>query len=128
MDCETFALRKKFLEKFYEDRVKFNNNCMSISKSNYRDCSIYTTTSITFSYNSYDFNNIKKNYSILKPLIYYLYSTTYKRKFVQEKNLIVDSIDIDYTFRPINFDVDTEINVHTNIFNDEEDRDFFKKL
>ena len=22
MDCETFALRKKFLEKFYKDRVK----------------------------------------------------------------------------------------------------------
>ena len=42
---------------------------------------------------SYDFN-IKKVYSILKLLIYYLYSTTYKRKFIREKFLIVDRISI----------------------------------
>ena len=85
MDCETFTLRKNFLEEFYKDRVKLNEyKNLDINTTNiFRDNIITLYSDIEFC-GSYGFN-IKKVYSILKPLIYYLYSTTYKRKFY-EKN------------------------------------------
>ena len=84
MDPKTFALRKKFLEEFLKERVKLNEyeNLDIITTNLFRDNKITLYSDIEFC-DSYGFN-IKKVYSILKPLIYYLYSITYKRKFLRE--------------------------------------------
>ena len=59
MDCETFALRKKFLEEFYKDRVNINGyKYLDIYGLDFIGCSIYIGSNINF-YSSYVFN-IKK--------------------------------------------------------------------
>ena len=93
MDCETFALRKKFLEKFYKDRVDPINMRMSIYPEDCSDNKLYISSNIEF-YGSNYINTSKKVYNTLKPLIYYLYRTTYKSKFIREKFLIVGRISI----------------------------------
>ena len=99
MDCETFALRKKILEEFYKDRVDFNGYkyfyIETCTCPEYNQLLIFS--SIEF-YGYYGFN-IKKFYSILKPLIYYLYSITYKRKFIRENFLLTDAIVVENYFR-----------------------------
>ena len=130
MDPETFTLRKKFLEEFYKDRVKLNEyKNLDINTTNlFRDNIITLYSDIKFC-GSYGFN-IKKVYSILKPLIYYLYSTTYKRKFVRENFLIVNRILIRYSFNFRGCE-DTDINVSTMLHferpeENEPDKDFLK--
>ena len=131
MDCETFTSRKNFLEEFYKDRVKLNEyKNLDINTTNlFRDNIITLYSDIEFC-GSYGFNTSKKVYSILKPLIYYLYSTTYKRKFIREKFLIVGRISILNCF---NFRGSENTNISVSTILDfeqpeenEPDKDFLK--
>ena len=130
MDYETFTLRKNFLEEFYKDRVKLNEyEYLDIDTTNlFRGNKITLYSNIEFC-GSYGFN-IKNVYSILKPLIYYLYSTTYKRKFVRENFLIVNRILIEYSFNFRGCE-NTGINVSSMLHferpeENEPDKDFLK--
>ena len=130
MDSETFTPRKNFLEEFYKDRVKLNEyENLDINTANLFSGNIITLCSGIEFYGSYGFN-IKKVYIILKPLIYYLYSTTYKRKFVREIFLIVNRILIRYSFYFRGCE-DTNINVSTMLHfvqpgENEPNKDFLK--
>ena len=124
------VLRKKFLEEFYKDRVDPINMRLFIYTEDCRDYKLYIASDIEFC-GSYDFNNTKKVYSILKPLIYYLYSTTYKRKFIREKFLIVGKISILNCF---NFRGSENTNISVSTILDfeqpednEPDKNFLKK-
>ena len=130
MDPKTFALRKYFLEEFYKDRVKLNEyKKLDINTANLFSDNIITLFSDIKFRGSYGFN-IKNVYSILKPFIYYLYSTTYKRKFVRKFFLIVNRILIQYSFNFRGCE-DTDIDVSTMLHfvrptENEPDKDFLK--
>ena len=132
MDRETFTLRKFFLEEFYKDRVKLNEyKILDINTTNLLTDNIITLYSDIEFCGSYGFNT-KKVYSILKPLIYYLYSTTYKRKFIREKFLIEGRISILNCF---NFRGSENTNISVSTILDfeqpeenEPDKDFLKNF
>ena len=132
MDRETFTLRNFFLEEFYKDRVKLNEyKILDINTTNLLRDNIITLYSDIEFCGSYGFNT-KKVYSILKPLIYYLYSTTYKRKFIREKFLIEGRISILNCF---NFRGSENTNISVSTILDfeqpqenEPDKDFLKNF
>ena len=70
-------------------------------------------------------NTSKKVYCILKPLIYYLYSTTYKRKFIREKILIVGGVSI-VNYLIFRDSDNTHISVSTILDFEEPEKDFLK--
>ena len=94
MDPETFTLRKKFLEDFFSGKVKLINSKITIPQDGFIDFSLMDYTE-GLSFKTYakfvdidyldidDLNiDIKEVYKLIKPFIYYLYSVTYKKKFL----------------------------------------------
>ena len=56
--------------------------------------------------------DIKEVYKLIKPFIYYLFSVTYKKKFLQGKPLFTERIIINYKFCV--GDVTTKVNTDIN--------------
>ena len=120
MDPETFTTRKNFLEEFFKKRVKLTNTKITISQDGFIDFDYMDYTDLLFFktcaelYNIDDLNiDIKEVYKLIKPFIYYLFSVTSKKKFLQRKPLLIDNIIIEYRFyvgdvtTKINMDIDT---------------------
>ena len=111
MDHETFTLRKKFLEEFLKERVKLINTNIDISQSSFIDFNVMDyVDNLSFKtcviFNTYRLLNnnhlnidVKEVYKLIKPFIYYLFSVTYKEKFLQGKLLLTEKIKIKYSFR-----------------------------
>ena len=110
MDPETFTLRKKFLEEFLKETVKLINTNITISQNDFIDFNVmdYVDT-LTFRtsiiLNNFRFRNndhlnihVKEIYKLIKPFIYYLFSVTYKKKFLRGKPLLTEQIKIKYIF------------------------------
>ena len=126
MDPETFALRKKFLEEFFSGKVKLINNKITISQDSFIDFSLMDHTeglSFKTCVKFVDINDlyiddlnidIKEVYKLIKPFNYYLFSVTYKKKFLREKPLFTERIIINYKFHVDN----VTTNVNTDIITD----------
>ena len=103
MDPKTFALRKKILEEFYKDRLKLIYSDISIRQNGIIDLNIprellIFNSNIIFCEDDLNINT-KEVFKLIKPLIYYLYSVTYKKKFVRENLfLFTENIIIKYKF------------------------------
>ena len=102
MDPETFSMRKKFLEEFYnEDRVNFLSDRRDISLDDLRhnmrfNYEFYINTEVFFKIRKF------KNYDkFLKSFLYFLYSYTYREKFLQDFILLIQSIKIRYYYSNI---------------------------
>ena len=125
MDRETFALRKIILEEFYKNRIKLvYYDDITIEQETDINPDILTN-GIVFKTNVKVFNcnilNIttKEVYKLLKPFVYYLFSLTYKRKFVREETrLFNESINIYFSYHSITsttISVNSEINIGFSI-------------
>ena len=131
MDSETFTLRKKFLEEFYKDRVKLTNSKITISQDGFTDLSLIDymdgfsfKTCVRFT-DIDDLNiNIKDVHKLIKPLIYYLYSITYKTKFLREKPLFTERIIISYKFHDDYVTTKVNTDIHTDYYNLDSLEDF----
>ena len=84
MDSETFTMRKKILQDFYKERIKFNISKIQILQDN-PNINIYEhinnisfKTHINFTSNKF---LIREFYKHLKPIICYAYSYTIYKKF-----------------------------------------------
>ena len=130
MDSETFTLRKKFLEEFYKDRVKLTNSKITISQDGFTDLSLIDyMDGLSFKtcvkldaiddLNIDDLNiDIKDVHRLIKPLIYYLYSITYKTKFLREKLLLyTERIIINYKFHVDYVTTKVNTDIHTDCYN-----------
>ena len=102
MDPETFSMRKKFLEEFYnEDRVNFLSDRRDIEVNDPRrnmrfNYEFYIDTEVFFKIRKF------KNYDkFLKSFLYFLYSYTYREKFLQDFILLLESIKIRYYYSNI---------------------------
>ena len=100
MDPETFIMRKKFLEEFYNiDRVNFLNACKVITVENFTAHNRRFDGNFSIDTEVYLKKEVLKNYcKFLKPLIYFLYSFTYREKFLQNSILIIQNIQINYYY------------------------------
>ena len=102
MDPETFTLRKKFLEEFLKERVKLINNKITISQDGSVDFSLMDYTEVLYFKTRAEFDDlnidIKEVYKLIKPFIYYLFSVTCKKKFLQGKPFFAEGIIIKYNF------------------------------
>ena len=100
MESETFKMRKQFLEEFYnEDRVKFLNACNISVKNNriimFNEGVIHFITNVIIHDQNGRFNISFKNFcKFLKPFIYFVYSITYREKFLQDFYLFFRGLDI----------------------------------
>ena len=119
MDYETFTLRKIILEEFYKSRIKLvYYNDITIEKETDINSDVLNN-GIIFKTNVKVFNRRNLNittrdvYKLLKPFVYYLFSLTYKKKFVREKTrLFTESINIYFSYHSI---TSTTIFVHSDI-------------
>ena len=138
MDSETFTLRKKFLEEFYKDRVKLTNSKITISQDGFTDLDLIDYMD-GFSFKTCvkfididDLNiDIKDVHRLIKPLIYYLYSITYKTKFLREKLLLfTERIIINYKFHVDYVTTKVNTDIHTDYYNYDSlgDYSFFRIL
>ena len=126
MESETFTLRKKFLEEFYKDRVKLVYSVISFCQDGVIDLNdpeevLNFKTYVEFYEDDLNINT-KEVYKLIKLLIYYLYSITYKKKFVRENLfLFTENIIIKYRFLT-DYTTNTKINtdIHIDYFNDYE--------
>ena len=131
MDPETFALRKIFLEEFYKDRLKLIYSDISIRQNGIIDLNIpgellIFNSNIIFCEDDLNINT-KEVFKLIKPLIYYLYSVTYKKKFVRENLfLFTENIIIKYKFLVDHTDNKVNIDININLGNMEEDNNFLK--
>ena len=99
MDPETFILRKKFLEEFYnEDRIKFLRTCRCINiKNDHLLNSLHNRdflfeTEVIFNLEIY---HLFKNFcNLLKPFVYFLYSITYYKKFLRGHLLFFNKLEV----------------------------------
>ena len=92
MDCETFTLRKNILEEFLKERVKLITPKITFDQNIITDSEIMDyVEGICFITNAkYPYNlniDVKEVYKLIKPFIYYLFSVTYKKKFLYGKPL-----------------------------------------
>ena len=102
MDPETFILRKKFLEEFYnEDRVRFLNSCQIFIRHNVTlnsDNEVYFRTIALINtlgeYRILGFP-LKIFHKFFKPFLYFLYSITYIENFVMNQCLYIRSVIIE---------------------------------
>ena len=106
MNSETFTKRKNLLEDFYKERMKFNIYKIDIlqvdpSINIYEHAgNIFFKTHITF---IEDMFLIGEFYKHLKPIIYYAYSYTIRRKFINENFILTeDNSKINYSFEYVN--------------------------
>ena len=100
MDPETFIMRKKILEEFYNiDRVNFLNACKVITVGNFTAHNRRFDGNFSIDTEVYLKKEVLKNYcKFIKPLIYFLYSFTYQEKFLQNSILIIQNIQINYYY------------------------------
>ena len=127
MDPETFALRKNFLEEFLKERVKLFYANITINLNEYVEgCSFKTC--VKFAAFRYLNINTKEVYKLIKQLIYYLYSITYKTKILREKLLLfTEGIVINYKFNANHNITTVNTDIHTNNYSDSlEDSSFLK--
>ena len=104
MESETFKMRKQFLEDFYnEDRVNFLSACRVIAVGDFTAHNrifndiFYIDTQMNFKKPySRSHTPFKNYYKLLKPLIYFLYSYTYREKFLQDYTLFLNHVKITY--------------------------------
>ena len=102
MDPETFILRKKFLEEFYNiDRIKFLRTCRRINiKNDHLLNSLHNRvflfeTEVIFNLEIY---HLLKNFcNLLKPFVYFLYSITYYKKFLRDHLLFFNKLEVRYS-------------------------------
>ena len=136
MESETFTLRKKILEEFLKERVKLTNSKITISQDGFTDFDLIDyiddfsfKTCVRFAAID-DLNiDIKDVYKLIKPLIYYLYSITYKTKFLREKLLLfTDRIIINYKFNGNHNLITVNTDIHTNNYSDSLDDSSFLKF
>ena len=113
MEPKTFTLRKKFLEEFFKERVKLIGGIITINlNDDVEGCSFKTC--VKFAANL----NVKEVYKLIKPLIYYLYSITYKTMFLREKLfLFTDEIVIYYKFNANHSIITVHTDIHTSYSN-----------
>ena len=124
MDSETFTLRKNFLEEFYKDRVKLINSKITIHQDDNINL-IDPTEGLSFkTCVKFVAIDIKEVYKLIKPLIYYLYSVTYKMKFLREKPLFTERIIINYKFRVDYVITKVNTDIHTDYYNYDSVEDF----
>ena len=97
MNAVTFTERKNLLEEFYKERMKFKISKIDISQVE-PDISIYSymrkiyfKTHITFTKDRFLIGDLYKN---LKPIIYYAYSYTFRRKFIKENFILTEGNSI----------------------------------
>ena len=102
MNTKTFTERKNLLEEFYKERMNFNISKMNIFQVD-PDINIYENmgniffkTHITFTKDRFLTDDLYKN---LKPIIYYAYSYTIIRKFINGNFILTeDNSIINYNY------------------------------
>ena len=102
MESETFKMRKRFLEDFFDkDRVKFFKHCGEINIGNFElhntrfDGTFMIDTEILFK-KPYIRSPFKNYCVFLKPLIYFLYSNTYEERFLEDSILFLNGLKISF--------------------------------
>ena len=102
MNAETFTERKNLMEDFFKERMKFNIYRIDIIQANpciniYDNMSnIFFKTHITFTEDRF---LIGEFYKHLKPIIYYAYSYTIRRKYINENFILTeDNSRINYNY------------------------------
>ena len=137
MNSETFKLRKKFLEEFYNrSRIRFlrapniyiyihndtHNNIHDIEDNIFH---IKSSACICNEYSSLDINSKDAN-KLIKPFIYYLYSVTYHNKFLRDQLLFFDKITISYSYNTDQYDYYIDYNMEIAPDTLYEDNNFLK--
>ena len=102
MGSETFKMRKRFLEDFFnKDRVEFLKHSSKIFIGNFQlhntrfNGTFMIDTEILFK-KPYIRSPFKNYCGFLKPLIYFLYSVTYQEKFLEDSILFLNDLTISY--------------------------------
>ena len=107
MESETFKMRKRFLGNFFnKDRVEFFKYCGEINIGNFQihntrfNGTFMIDTEIIFK-KTYIRSPFKNYCVFLKPLIYFLYSVTYKERFLysvtyEERILFLNGLKISF--------------------------------
>ena len=103
MDPKTFTINKIILEEFYKNRIKHNND-ITFEQETGITSNIFNNEGIIFRTRIKLFGvSTNEVYKFLKPLVYYLFSLTYKKKFVKEEvKLFAESINIYYNYHSTN--------------------------
>ena len=102
MEYETFKMRKQFLGDFFDkDRVEFFKHCGEINIGNFElhntrfNGTFMIDTEIIFK-KPYIRSPFKNYCVFLKPLIYFLYSYTYREKFLRDSILFLNGAKISF--------------------------------
>ena len=102
MESETFKMRKRFLEDFFnKDRVEFLKHGSEIFIGNFElhntrfDGTFMIDTEIIFK-KPYIRSPFKNYCVFLKPLIYFLYSNTYEERFLEDSILFLNGLKISF--------------------------------
>ena len=102
MESETFKMRKRFLEDFFDkDRVEFLKHGSEIFIGNFQlhntrfNGTFMIDTEIIFK-KPYIRSPFKNYYVFLKPLIYFLYSVTYEERFLEDSILFLNGLKISF--------------------------------
>ena len=102
MDSETFKIRKQVLKNFYnEDRIVFLKNLGKIFIGNFTGHNngifygVFSIDTEVYFSNPYIIHS-KIFPTLLKPFIYFLYSLTYREKFLKYSPLLLNEIKISY--------------------------------
>ena len=102
MESETFKMRKQFLGDFFDkDRVEFFKHCGEINIGNFQlhntrfNGTFMIDTEIIFK-KPYIRSPFKNYCVFLKPLIYFLYSYTYREKFLRDSILFLNGAKISF--------------------------------
>ena len=102
MESETFKMRKQFLEDFFnKDRVEFLKHGSEIFIGNFElhntrfNGTFMIDTEMIFE-KPYIRSPFKNYCVFLKPLIYFLYSVTYKEKFLEDSILFLKGLKISF--------------------------------
>ena len=132
MDAETFIERKKIIEDFFKERIKFNIYDIHILQANPRiniyehQSNIFFKTHITFTEDRFLIGELYKH---LKPIIYYAYSYTIGRKYINDNFILTeDNSIINYNYEYDNNELyikNLEIILTTHYDFYHEDYDFY---
>ena len=132
MNAETFIERKKIIEDFFKERIKFNIYDIHILQANPRinifehQSNIFFKTHITFTEDKFLIGELYKH---LKPIIYYSYSYTIRRKYINDNFILTeDNSIINYNYEYCNSELyikNLEIILTTHFDFYHEDYDFY---
>ena len=132
MNAKTFTERKKILEEFYKERMKFNIYRIDIIQATpsiniYENVgNIFFKTHITFTEDRFLMSEF---YNHLKPIIFHAYSYTYWRKHIKEDFILKeDNNIINYNYESDNKEIyiknlEIILTTHYDFYN--EDYDFY---